>query len=251
MKKILYYLLALLLTVVVISVSFFDQFAKIAMEFYGQRAFNSPISIAEFRSDWSQKRINIDFIEVKNPPNFVNENAFVLNHLSASLSNQTQGNLIVLEQLEFDGLLFTLEQNARKVNLVELLKQLDRQSSNNTKQRFEDQKHKNTHRVKIKQLSFIDTQLFIDTQWFKKTITVPDVIIYNFGNDNGIPINQIGSEIMKVVLTRIQAEVERNGLKLSEDKIKESVRRQLRVKIDDLTEGLDNKAKKWLQKLGP
>ncbi len=139
MKKILYYVLALVITIVIIIVSFFDQFAKTAMEFYGQRALNTSISVAEFRSNWSQKQINVDFIEVKNPPNFSNENAFILNHLSATLSDQAHGNLVVLEQLEFDGLLFTLEQNNRQVNLVEILKQLNHSSAGkdaNTKKQY-------------------------------------------------------------------------------------------------------------------
>ncbi|MEO1940429.1 MAG: hypothetical protein ABGX60_01005, partial [Candidatus Thioglobus sp.] len=101
------------------TVVFFDDFAKNAVESYVQRSLNTPVKVTELRSNWSAKKINIDFIEVKNPSNFNNENAFVLNHLSATLSNETQDKLIVLDQLEFDGLLFTLEQDQGKVNLVE------------------------------------------------------------------------------------------------------------------------------------
>jgi hypothetical protein len=96
----------------------------------------------------------------------------------------------------------------------------------------------------------VNTQLFVDTKWFKETIVVPDVIINNFGGQSGIPLTQVGSEIMKVALTRIQAEVEKKGLKLSEQEIKESARRQLQGKLNTLTNDLDGKAKNWLKKLG-
>ncbi|MDG2395166.1 hypothetical protein [Candidatus Thioglobus sp.] len=254
MKKILYYVTILVFMIAVVMVIFFDQITKSAMEFYGQKSFNAPISIAELRSDWPEKKINVDFVEVKNPAHFSNENAFVLNHLSASFSDETQKGLIVLDRLEFDGLLFTLEQKDQKVNLVELLKQLDAQSNEKNidtqKEIIQGSRYNKKHRVKIKQLSIINTQLFIDTQWLRQTVNVPDVVIYEFGQDKGILLDRAGAEIMKIALMRIQTEVEKNGLKLNEYEIKESVRRQLRGKFNQLTDDLDDKAKNWFKKIG-
>lgn len=251
MKKIFYYFIILLALVATTTVVFFDDFAKNAVESYAQRSLNTPVKVTELRSDWSEKKININFVEVKNPSNFINENAFVLNHLSATLANETQDKLIVLDQLEFDGLLFTLEQDQGKVNLVELLKKLDRQATQ-TKDKVSVQKStgKLPYRLKIKTLSLINTQLFVDTQWFKETVKVPDITIVNFGNDQGIVLAQVGPELMKLALRHIQTEVEKNGLKLSEQEIKESARRQIRGKLDELGADLDNKARKWLNKLG-
>ena len=240
MKKILYYLLAIILIGAIALVTWFDTLAKGALESYAQQSVGSTVSVGEFRSDWDQAQVNIDFIEVANPAHFSNKNAFVLNHLSASLSEQTQDKLVVLEVLEFDGLLFTLEQNNGQVNLVELLKQLNQQSKNAKSDTFSKQASSQSadstqaYRVIIKQLNFVNTQLFID----------------NFGGQGGIPLAQIGVEIMKVALTRIQAEVEKNGLRLSEEEIKESVNRQLRKKLNTLTDDLDDQSKNWLKKLG-
>jgi len=256
MKKIFYYLLIFIVISLVAFISFFDTIAKNVAETYAQKSLSTAVSIAEFRSDWDQAQVNIDFIEVANPTNFSNKNAFVLNHLSVSLSDQTQDELVVLEQLEFDGLLFTLEQNDGQVNLVEILKQLNQQPKGvNQKSSIErssenESSHEESFRVKINQLKFVNTQLFVDTKWFKETVIVPDVIINNFGGQNGIPLAQVGSEIMKVALTRIQAEVEKKGLRLSEREIKESARRQLQGKLNTLTDELDGEAKNWLKKLG-
>ncbi|MDC0390178.1 hypothetical protein OAM64_01145 [Candidatus Thioglobus sp.] len=256
MKKIFYYLLIFILISLITVVTLFDTIAKNIAETYAQKSLGTPVSVAEFRSDWGQAQVNIDFIEVANPANFSNKNAFVLNHLTASLSEQTHDELVVLEQLDFDGLLFTLEQNDGQVNLVEILKQLNRQPKvANQKPSIEhssahESNHEESYRVKINQLKFVNTQLFVDTKWFKETIIVPNVIINNFGGQNGIPLAKIGSEIMKVALTRIQAEVEKKGLKLSEQEIKESARRQLQGKLNTLTNDLDGKAKNWLKKLG-
>ena len=251
MKKIFYYLIALLIALATAIVVFFDDIARNTIESYAQKSLNTPVKITEFRSDWLTGKINIDFIEVKNPTNFSNDNAFVLNHLSATLATETQGKLIILDQLEFDGLLFTLEQGKNQVNLVELLKVLDQKKSQIKSNISTDTNtSKQPYRLKIKSLSFVNTQLFIDTQWFKETVEVPNIVIHNFGNDQGIPVAQVGPELMKLALARIQSEVEKKGLRLSEQEIKESVRRKLREKLDELGGDLDNKAKKWLNKIG-
>lgn len=254
MKKILYILFAIIIASIIALIVWFDTLAKNVLESYAQESVGSSVTIGEFRSDWEQSQVNIDFIEVANPADFSNKNAFVLNHLSASLAEQKQDGLVILERLEFDGLLFTLEQNKSQVNLVELLKQLNQhvtntQSSTSTYQP-KNQNHPPPYRVKVKQLNFINTQLFIDTQWFKDTVIVPDVMIHNFGGEGGIPLAQVGAEIMKVALTRIQAEVEKKGLRLNEREIKESVNRQLQKKLNNLTDDLDDKAKNWLKKFG-
>ena len=256
MKKIFYYLLALILVAIISLVIWFDTIAKNAVESYAQKSVGSSVTVGEFRSDWDQFQVNIDFIEVANPPNFANKNAFVLNHLSAALSEQSQDKLVVLDQLEFDGLLFTLEQNKDQVNLVELLNQLNRKPKNthkNVSTEHSPNQNNNSYescRVKIKQLNFVNTQLFIDTQWFKETVVVPNVMITDFGGKSGIPLDQVGSEIMKVALSRIQAEVEKKGLRLNEQEIKEGINRRLQGKLNTLTDELDGKAKNWLKKLG-
>jgi len=99
-------------------------------------------------------------------------------------------------------------------------------------------------------LKFINTQLKIDTQWFKDTVEVPDIVINDFGAPHGIPVSQIGIELMKLALRIIQDEVENKGLKLNEKEIKEGIRRQLEGELEGLKGKLDDKAKGWLKKLG-
>jgi hypothetical protein len=258
MKKILIYLLAVVIVVVLAVVFFFDGLTKSALESYAQKVLKTPVSIAEFRSDLSDRKINLDFIEVKNPETFKNENAFVLNHLSATIDTESKEDLIILEQLEFDGLLFTLEQNNKQVNLVVLLKNLEQTSMGSSNSIIKDKSSQTNQkteagseaRVIIKDLKFINTQLNIDTQWFKDTVEVPDVVIRNFGAPNGIPINHVGPELMKIALRRIQEEVENKGLRLNEKEIKEGIRRQLEGELEGLKGKLDGKARGWMKKLG-
>lgn len=254
MKKILTYLLLLIIIVIATFVIFFDGISKTAIESYVQKALKTPVRIAEFRSDLSAGKINIDFVEVRNPEHFKNENAFVLNHLSLLKSDESTLDLIVLERLEFDGLLFTLEQNDNQVNLVTLLKNLESKSGVYSQNAVKGQPNKTEKkidaRVIIKNLTFINTQLKIDTQWFKGVVDVPDESVHHFGTPKGIPVSRIGAELMKIALSRIQDEVENQGLRLGKKEIKEGIRRQLKGELEGLKGKLNGKAKDWLRKLG-
>ena len=256
MKKILTYLLLLIIIVIAAFVMFFDGISKTAIESYAQQALKTTVSIAEFRSDLSTGKIDIDFVEVKNPEHFKHENAFVLNHLSAVISTESSEDLIIVEHLQFDGLLFTLEQNKKQVNLVTLLKNLEQESNNssqsatNPRVEVNEENGQSETRVIIKDLQFINTQLKIDTQWFKDTVDVPAVMIRHFGGQEGVPLNLVGAELMKIVLRRIQDEVENKGLRLGEKEIKQGIRRQLEGELEGLKGKLDGKARGWLKKLG-
>ncbi|MEO1890702.1 MAG: hypothetical protein ABGX45_03325 [Candidatus Thioglobus sp.] len=254
MKKILTYLFVLVLIVIGAMALFFDGITKSAIETYAQQALKTPVRIAEFRSDLSAGKVNIDFVEVRNPEHFKNENAFVLNHLSLIIDTESTDDLIVIEHLEFDGLLFTLEQSDNQVNLVTLLKNLESKSSTPNQNIVEGkpvETEKQTEaRVIIKDLSFINTQLKIDTQWFKDTVDVPNVRIRNFGATKGVPVSRVGAELMKIALRRIQDEVENKGLRLGEKEIKEGIRRQLEGELEGLKGKLDGKARDWFRKLG-
>ena len=254
MKKILTYLFVLVLIVIGAMVLFFDGITKSVIETYAQQALKTPVHIAEFRSDLSVGKVNIDFVEVRNPEHFKNENAFVLNHLSLIIDTESTDDLIVIEHLEFDGLLFTLEQSDNQVNLVTLLKSLESISNTSDQSIVEGKPVKIEEqaeaRVIIKDLNFINTQLKIDTQWFKDVVDVPDVSIHHFGTPNGIPMSRVGAELMKIALRRIQDEVENKGLRLGEKEIKEGIRRQLEGELEGLKGKLDGKARDWFRKLG-
>jgi hypothetical protein len=85
MKKIIYTLLGLIVTVTIVIITLLDPIGKKISQQYATELLKTPVKISQFSSDFLDKSINIDFIEVKNPPNFKNENAFVLDHFSVKV----------------------------------------------------------------------------------------------------------------------------------------------------------------------
>ena len=254
MKKILAYIILLIVLGLGAIFIFFDDIGKSITQTYLAKTLKTPVHISQFDSDFSSRTLKMDFIEVKNPKHYQNENAFVLNHLTLVLNPYSDKQLIIVDQLEFDGMLFTLEQNRNQVNLLSMLNQLQTNTnkrhyqSNNTPDSF--QNGLDDRRVIIKDLSFVGTQLKIDTEWFKDTISVPDIKLYGFGGHQGVPMHLLGAELMKIALIEIQNALENQGLRLGEKEIKEGIRRQFEGEINALKDSLDDRAKGWLKKLG-
>ncbi len=163
--------------------------------------------------------------------------------------------LLNIETLQFDDILFTLEQNRNQVNLVELFKHLDKRQSQASQSANQDSesrvlKHKDEKRVLINRLSFTRVKVYIDSELVNGVFDVPDIIIRDFGAPKGVAVDQISTELMRLVLIEVQRQVEDQGLKLTEESIKAGIRKQLENELDSLKGEIGKKAKNWIKQLG-
>ena len=203
--------------------------------------------------------MNIDFIKVQNPANFKDKNALSLNHFLLKVGD-IGNNLIVIDEIKLDGLKFILEQNAGKVNLTQLLDNLEKPSQN----RVSTNANKSTiqeKRIKVKSLKVGNISLKIDTKWLKTTLEIPNISAHNFGGASGTRINEIGKEIVKEILHNLKKALEAQGIKAGKKEIEVSLRRKIEQKLgiegslDNLKKQLDtdeikNKAKDLFKDLG-
>jgi hypothetical protein len=265
MKKIGYFLVGLIIALALIVTLIFDPMGKKYAQQYAQNLLKTPVTISQFSTSFLDKRLNIDFIEVQNPPNFNNKNAFSLDHFALKISDETTSDLIVIDELSFDGMRFVLEQNKANLNLVTLIDNLDKTSGSTTLSSSEEVQSVDNKKIKINQFNVINTTLKIDTKRLKETIKVPNINLQKFGGDSGIAFSQVGQELMKVTLKNLKDTLEKKGLELGEKEIKETLMRKFGVdkikeklnldKIKDSlnfgdTEALQNKAKDLFKQLG-
>ncbi|WP_190600478.1 hypothetical protein [Candidatus Vesicomyidisocius sp. SY067_SCS001] len=265
MKKIGYFLIVLIVILVLIMMFVFDPIVKKYVQKYAQNILKTPITISQFSSSFLDKRLNIDFIEVHNPPSFNNKNAFYLDHLVLEIGDDSTLDLIVIDELSFDGIHFILEQNKTNVNLVTLIDNLGK-NSNNTTLSSSDKTHGFIDkRIKINQFNVINTTLKIDTKWLKETIKVPNINLQKFGGSSGITLSKVGQELMEIILNNLEDALDKKSIELGEKEIKETLIRRLWInniqenfKLDKFKESLDfsetnkiqNQAKDLFQKLG-
>lgn len=237
MKKIIYTLLGLIVTVTIVIITLLDPIGKKISQQYATELLKTPVKISQFSSDFLDKSINIDFIEVKNPPNFKNENAFSLDHFSLKVGD-SDNNLIVLDEIFLDGLAFTLEQNDSNVNLTQLIDNLDQAPSQSSDVSSSDNSNTNEKRIKIKHFKVSNISLKVDSEWLRTTLKVPNISISNFGGDSGIRIDKIGKEVTKKIMNNLRKALEEKGIEAGKKEIEASLRRkiaqQLGVASDEL-----------------
>ncbi|CAC9654271.1 hypothetical protein [uncultured Gammaproteobacteria bacterium] len=237
MKKIIYTLLGLIVTVTIVIITLLDPIGKKISQQYATELLKTPVKISQFSSDFLDKSINIDFIEVKNPPNFKNENAFSLDHFSLKVGD-SDNNLIVLDEIFLNGLAFTLEQNDSNVNLTQLIDNLDQAPSQSSDVSSSDNSNANEKRIKIKHFKVSNISLKVDSEWLRTTLKVPNISISNFGGDSGIRIDKIGKEVTKKIMNNLRKALEEKGIEAGKKEIEASLRRkiaqQLGVASDEL-----------------
>ncbi|SMM98695.1 Phage-related tail protein [uncultured Candidatus Thioglobus sp.] len=252
MKKIIYKLLVLVVVLLLAAVFFIDSIGKDYAKKYIQNLLKTPVEISQFESSIFDKSLNIDFINVRNPPNFHNKNAFSLDHFFLKIGTIDDA-LIIIDKIELDGLKFTLEQNSNQVNLTQLLDNLKKQDEKGGSAAAKAQENLE-QRIKIKHLKVGNIHLKIDTKWLNSTLKVPDISVHNFGGNSGILVDEIGSEVVKEILNNLRKTLEEQGIDAGKKEIEASLRRkieqQLGIDSNKFKDELKNKAKDLFKNLG-
>lgn len=207
MKKIIYTLLSLIVIVTVAVIILFDSIGKKISQQYATELLKTPVKISQFSSDFSKKSINIDFIEVKNPPNFNKKNALSLDHFSLKVGD-INDDFIIIDELVFDGLEFILDQNASNVNLSQFIDNLNQVQSKFSSTFSSNSSSTNTEHIKIKRFKVSNISLKVNTKWLETVLKVPNISINNFGGNSGIKIDEIGKEVAKEILHNLEKALE-------------------------------------------
>ncbi|CAC9436720.1 hypothetical protein BSPLISOX_1090 [uncultured Gammaproteobacteria bacterium] len=243
MKKILYIFLTLLAMLALVITFFANPIGKYYAQSYAQKLLKTPVEISQLNLRLLDKSLNVDFIKVQNPPNFKNKNAFSLDHFLLKVG-AIKSNLIVIDAIELDGLQFTLEQNINKVNLTQLLSNVEKQDENNISASAKTQDN-NQQRIKIKTLEVRNISLKVNTKWIKTTLKIPNISAHNFGGNSGTPVNEIGKQVAQEILYNLKQALEEQGIEAGKKEIKASLRRKIEQKlgIEGSLDALENKTK--------
>jgi hypothetical protein len=245
MKKIFYGLFSLFVIITLAVTFLFDGVAKNYAQDYANFLFKTPVKISQFESSFLNKKLNIDFIEVHNPPSFNNKNAFTLNHFLLKMGD-TSDDVIVIDAVKLDGLEFVLEQNNTQVNLTTLIENLYKTNASDDKYNDKNN-HKIQRRIKIKHLEVDNISLKIDTDWLITTLKVPNISVNNFGGNSGIEIDKIGIEVAQEILLNLKKALEKQGIEVGKKKIEETLMRKLgldnlqnKLNLDNVDDGFNS-----------
>ncbi|BAS67126.1 AsmA family protein [Bathymodiolus septemdierum thioautotrophic gill symbiont] len=229
MKKIAYILFSLVIVVVIAIMLGINPMGKKYAQEYASELLKTPVSISQFDASLLEKSLNIDFVEVQNPPNFKNKNALSLDYFSLKVGD-IDDSLIVIDEIKLDGLKFILEQNSSKVNLIQLLDNLEKPSQNSTSTSA-GKSAAQEKRIKIKHFKVSNISLKVDTKWLKSTLKVPNISVRNFGGASGAKVDEIGKALVKEVLHNLKKALEKEGINAGKKEIEASLRRKIEQKL--------------------
>lgn len=257
MKKIIYILLTLIVIAVITAMVFINPIAKKQAQAYAQALLKTPVSISQFDASLLDKTLRIDFIEVQNPPNFKNKNAFSVDHFVFKIGD-VDSNLVTVDTLKFDGIAFVLEQSGTRINLTELannVKVVEKRSA-------ESGDKSDNQRVKIKRFMVENMRLIIDTDWLKTTLKVPSISSTNFGGGSGVRVDEMGKRVVSEILQNLEKALKKKGIEVGKQEIEATLKRKITQKLgidaDALegvkdainTDALKNKSKDLLKGFG-
>jgi|ETNmetMinimDraft_8_1059916.scaffolds.fasta_scaffold12665_2 hypothetical protein len=252
MKKIALFIVIIL----IVFVFTVDIIAKGLLEEYFTNQLHTDVTIGELRTSPLERSVNIDFIEIKNPESYNKSNVISINRVSLMISDRSTTEFVLLNNLLIQGVYLNLEQNTQGVNMLGILRNLEKSATSNSgptkiSTSYNGDIDDSTQiRVAIKEITFADLELNINTQWASEKILLPNIVIRDFGGRHGVPSSMLGAELLRIVLSSVQKEMEGIGMELTENQIKKGIRRKLQSEINEIKENLNTNALNLLEKLG-
>lgn len=260
MKKLLLTGLTLILIIVAIAMytlSDAGNLIKVQIEKHGSAFLDTSVSVASVDLSLSEGRLTIHDTQIKNPKGFSEDNAFFLGEITLDLGTISsepytvhninidapevlyevdasgKGNLLVLKDnlttklpASEEEAVPTPESNGEPGPLVIV----EKMTVSNVKLRLNFDAL-NTGDLDIKQTSY--------------DVTLPTFTANSIGKPNGLPAEQIGAEIAKIMLDNIvtQAKAE------AKNKLEDAAKQKLKDAVEEKTNELKEKAKEKLGNL--
>lgn len=252
MKKLIYIILTIIIAAIIGFIVFFDTIAKNIAEKAAAKTLNTEVTISEIKTNLLDYQVDVMNIRVANPSGFKNSEAFSLRSIYLDIDNADDENIILVKNLSFDGIQLTLEQDNTRVNLYSLYDNLAKASDKKAKQskKYADKGKGYDKKVIIESLNFTNLSVFIDTQWLKETIKIPDIKIRDFGKStNGIAVYKVGTVLMDVILEEIKKVSAAAGLKLGKKKIEATVRKEIEKEVQKVKKQIEEKVNEIKKKV--
>lgn len=254
MKK---FMIAALLLIVVASAGIFyvmgslDGLIKSQIELHASNALKTKVSVGAVKLKLLDGFGEISGFKINNPDGFSDEQALSFEAIRLDIGTENLGEMpIIIEEITIDSLSALVEMNQpTNSNIKTLLDNVasGTQSSKKPPEQPEETSDTNASsepsdvRILVKQLTIKDTALALDLTALgdkKYQETLPTLHIENIGAPNGVPPEQLGTEMASAILKKLKKEAQKKQTeKLKNkaiDKIKEKSKEGLKGLMDKL-----------------
>jgi hypothetical protein len=206
----------------------FDSIVKNVISKQGSQTLNTPVSIANVKSSFANKSMEIKLIEVQNLRGFKAKNALKIDSFKVVLGENIGKDRVDINNIIIDGVLATLEQNDIGLNLKMLINSLDSDNKDSSKQVTHDNQNGDDKiDINIKNISITNSKFIIDTKILKEEITLSNLSLDNISANN----KTIGAVIIKILLDEAQEMIKKKGVNIAKDKLEKALTRKISEKI--------------------
>jgi hypothetical protein len=219
----------LLIIVILGAIAFFMRdsiIQTIAVE-YGSKSLQTPVEIANVKSDIGEKSITMKLIEINNLSGFEAKNILKIEHFIIDFSDDIDDDNLAIDNLAITGIVANLEQNTKGINIKMLADALQSnvESTQNT-----TKNHKNDDdiiNITIKNISISDSKIIANTQIIKEEIDLPNISLQDIQATH----KTIGAVLASILLDEVKKAIEKKGVDIVKGKLEETLTRKISEKI--------------------
>lgn len=241
----------LVLVIVIIGIAMIflannmDRLVKQAIEEIGSETLGTAVTIQSVDISLIESKGGIWGLKVANPESFDSRYALQVGSIMLDLDPSTlQDRLITIDEANIGDMQVMAEQKGLRTNLQALLNNVKKTSKTTHTQPTKVNSAWSSVKVRIDRLLLTDTELTLKTeQWGSKTLAINTIALSDIGGQEGVPPEQISSEIMSAILGQINKAVQKELATMAVDMVQDQVQDTVEEGVGDLKEKVSDKIK--------
>jgi hypothetical protein len=218
----------LLIIVILVAIAFFMRdsiIQTIAVE-YGSKSLQTPVEIANVKSDIGEKSITMKLIEINNLSGFEAKNILKIEHFVIDFNDDIDDDNLAIDNLAITGIVANLEQNTKGIN-IKMLADALQSSAESTQNTTKNYKNDDIINITIKNISISDSKIIANTQIIKEEIDLPNISLQDIQATH----KTIGAVLASILLDEVKKAIEKKGVDIVKGKLEETLTRKISEKI--------------------
>lgn len=232
--KVLGWVIAALILFIALSVyltaSNLDKIVKQVVEQVGTETLKTPVTLADVDIQLMQGKAQLSGLKIKNLPGYAAPDLFSMDTILVDINLEAMVNqLVQLTQIRIEGIQVAAEQKGTTTNIQALMNNLPAGDSSAESSGGGDTGGEASDLLfKIDDFRFSDSQATVTTErWGTRELKIPAIKLKDIGGEQGVHADQLANAILKPLIKKINAALEKEIKNVAKDKAREKLKEEL------------------------
>lgn len=207
-----------------------DKIVKQVVEEVGTETLKTPVTLDVVDIQLMEGKAQLSGLKIKNLPGYEAENLFSMDTILVDINLEAMVNqLVQLRQITIEGIQVAAEQKGATTNIQALMKNLPAGDSSETSGGTGSEPGEGSDLLfKIDNFRFANSKATVTTErWGTRSLDIPAISLQQIGGQQGVPPDQLANAILKPLIRKINAALEKEIGNIARDKAKEKIREEL------------------------